>query len=390
MSEAKQPLVLHVVYRFDTGGLENGVVNLINRMPASAYRHAVLSLTDVTGFRSRVTRPDVEFHALHKAPGHGIWLYPRLYRLFRQLKPAVVHTRNLAALECTVPAWAAGVPVRIHGEHGRDVDDLDGSNVRYQRVRRLYSPFVHRYVALSQDLQGYLTDKVGIRGERIAQIYNGVDTARFAAPSEAVRPEACPFDPARHLVIGTVGRMQAVKDQLSLARAFAGLLEAQPALRERLRLVIVGDGPMRATVKDWLQAQGLADLAWLPGDRSDVAALMQAMDIFVLPSLAEGISNTILEAMAAGLPVLASRVGGNAELLVPEQTGLLFEAGDVAGLQAALARVVAEPALREGMGQLGRERALQRFSLDSMVTNYQTLYDNELNKRYPAAQLLKS
>ncbi|MDT8997943.1 TIGR03088 family PEP-CTERM/XrtA system glycosyltransferase [Paucibacter sp. APW11] len=376
-----RPLVLHVVYRFDTGGLENGVVNLINRMPGTAYRHAVLALTEVTGFKTRVLREDVEFHALHKPPGHGIWLYPKLYRLFRQLRPAIVHTRNLAALECTVPAWAAGVPVRIHGEHGRDVDDLDGSNTRYQRMRRLYSPFVHRYVALSQDLEGYLRDKVGIKAERIVQIYNGVDTARFAARAQKPALPDCPFDPARHLLIGTVGRMQAVKDQLSLAKAFAALLQAEPTLRERLRLVIVGDGPMRATVQGWLQAQGLADLAWLPGDRSDVATLMQAMDIFVLPSLAEGISNTILEAMAAGLPVLASRVGGNAELLEAGETGLLFEAGDVAGLTTALQTVITDEARRERMGRLGRERALRRFSLDSMVANYQSLYDNERIQR---------
>ena len=109
-----RPLVLHVMYRFDTGGLENGVVNLINHMPADAYRHAVLALTEVTDFSQRVQRKDVEFIALHKPPGHGIWQYPKLFKLFRRLRPHIVHSRNLAALEVQVPAWAAGVPVRIH------------------------------------------------------------------------------------------------------------------------------------------------------------------------------------------------------------------------------------------------------------------------------------
>ena len=124
---AAPPLVMHVVYRFDTGGLENGVVNLINHMPVNAFRHMVLALSVVTDFRDRVRRPDVEFIALNKAPGHAVKLYPALSRLFKHYRPAIVHTRNLAALEATVPAWFAGVPVRIHGEHGRDVDDLDGS-----------------------------------------------------------------------------------------------------------------------------------------------------------------------------------------------------------------------------------------------------------------------
>lgn len=98
-----RPLVAHVVYRFAIGGLENGVVNLINRMPPEAYRHVVISLTDITDFRHRVTRDDVEFIALDKPPGHALWIYPRLYRLFRELRPAIVHSRNLAALEVVIP-----------------------------------------------------------------------------------------------------------------------------------------------------------------------------------------------------------------------------------------------------------------------------------------------
>jgi hypothetical protein len=112
------------MYRFDTGGLENGIVNLINHMPADRYRHAVIALSEVTDFRKRIQRDDVQFISLHKPPGHGIWLYPKLFRLFRRLRPAIVHSRNLAALEVQLPAWLAGVPVRIHGEHGRDIGDL--------------------------------------------------------------------------------------------------------------------------------------------------------------------------------------------------------------------------------------------------------------------------
>ena len=98
-----RPLVLHVMYRFDTGGLENGIVNLINHMPPNAYRHAVLALTEVTEFRQRIQRSDVEFISLRKPPGHGVWQYPKLFKLFRQLRPAIVHSRNLAALECRPP-----------------------------------------------------------------------------------------------------------------------------------------------------------------------------------------------------------------------------------------------------------------------------------------------
>ncbi len=253
---------------------------------------------------------------LHKAPGHAVRLYPKLVALLRELKPAIVHTRNLAALEAALPAWIAGVPARLHGEHGRDVGDLDGSSVRYQWVRRLFRPFVTRYVAVSPDLERYLRERVGVPAERIDQIYNGVDTARFR-PRVGGRAaiDACPFQGADYWLVGTVGRMEAVKDQTNLARAFVAALKADPEARARLRLVLVGDGKLKSEVEAILESAGVRDLAWFAGERADVVPLLQGLDCFVLPSLAEGVSNTMLEAMACGLPVVATRVGANAELV---------------------------------------------------------------------------
>jgi sugar transferase (PEP-CTERM/EpsH1 system associated) len=374
-----RPLVMHIVHRFDTGGLENGVVNLINHMPHEAYRHMVVALTEVTGFRHRLQPDDVECIALHKPPGHGAKLYPRLWRLLRLHRPAIVHTRNLAALEMQVAAWAARVPVRIHGEHGRDVEDLQGDSRHYQRLRRFYSPFVHRYVVLSKDLAGYLTQRVGIAPGRIDQIYNGVDAERFHPAAGTLQPvDGCPFDPARHFVVGTVGRMQTVKHQTLLARAFVRALALQPELRERLRLVMVGEGPLRAEAQAILADAGVADLAWLPGERANVPELMRRLDCFVLPSLAEGISNTILEAMASGLPVIATAVGGNAELVDHGRTGAIVPPDDVEAMAQALLRMAADPARAAAMGLAGRAEIERRFSLWAMVAAYQALYDRQL------------
>ncbi len=375
-------LVLHIVHRFDTGGLENGVVNLINHMPRSAYRHMVVALTEVTDFRHRLQHGDVECIALHKLPGHGAKLYPRLWRLLRQHRPAIVHTRNLAALEMQPAAWAARVPVRIHGEHGRDVDDLDGTSRHYQRVRRLYSPFVQRYVALSRDLAGYLQDAVGIAPGRIEQIYNGVDAERFAsAPEGAVPIAGAPFAAPGHWLVGTVGRMQTVKHQTLLARAFVRALELAPALRGTARLVMVGEGPLRAHAQAILDEAGASALAWLPGERADVPGVMRGLNCFVLPSLAEGISNTILEAMATALPVVATRVGGNIELVDDGRTGALVLPDDVDALARALVRMATDPARAAAMGRAGRAEVERRFSLQAMVAAYQALYDRELGVR---------
>ncbi|MBN8511170.1 MAG: TIGR03088 family PEP-CTERM/XrtA system glycosyltransferase, partial [Burkholderiales bacterium] len=350
-----RPLIAHVVYRFDTGGLENGVVNLINRLPAHAYRHVVVSLTEVTDFARRIRRGDVRCIALNKRPGQTWWLYPRLLRLFRELRPAIVHTRNLAALEVQPAARLAGVPVRVHGEHGRDVGDLDGSNRTYQRLRRLYRPFVQHYVALSRDLQQYLVDKVHVPPERITQIYNGVDTRRFhPAPGGPAAIDGCPFTPGRHWLAGTVGRMQTVKNQPTLARAFVRALELRPELRGRLRLVLVGDGPLKAACEAVLADAGARDFAWLPGERADVAELMRGLQAFALPSLAEGVSNTILEAMASALPVLATDVGGNGELVDPGATGLLVPPADVDAMAEGLVRLAGDPQGAAAMGRAGR------------------------------------
>jgi sugar transferase (PEP-CTERM/EpsH1 system associated) len=392
----KRPLIAHVMYRFDTGGLENGIVNLVNHMPADAYRHAIVALTEITDFRHRIVRKDVEFVALNKPPGQGIWQFPKLYQLFRRLRPDIVHSRNLAALECQLPAWAARVPVRIHGEHGRDVGDLDGSNPTYQRVRRFYRPFVHHYMALSRDLADYLAGKVRVAPENITQVYNGVDTARFCpaaadAPTQANSPlgstrgddgpraiAGCPFDPSQHWLVGTVGRMQAVKDQVMLARAFVHALELAPQLRATMRLVMVGEGPLRAQAQAVLDTAGASALAWLPGEKNDVADIMCGLHAFALPSLAEGISNTILEAMSSGLPVIATAVGGNADLVLAGQTGEIIAAGDPLAMAHRLVQLANDPKRSRAMGLAGRKRAQTEFSMQAMVRNYQSVYDMQL------------
>jgi glycosyltransferase involved in cell wall biosynthesis len=191
----------------------------------------------------------------------------------------------------------------------------------------------------------------------------------------------CPFNDPKLFVVGTVGRMQTVKAQTLLARAFVRALELQPTLGERLRLVMVGEGPLRAECQALLGAAGVGPLAWLPGERDDVPDVMRGLDCFVLPSLAEGISNTILEAMACGLPVLATAVGGNMELVDDRVTGALVAGADVEALAAGLIAMAADPARAAAMGRAGRARVERHFSLRSMVGAYQGLYDKLLAER---------
>jgi len=372
------PLIAHVVHGFSVGGLENGLVNLLNRMPAQRWRHAIVSLTRVSGrFAARVERADVQFIELDKRPGHLVRDYPRLYRLFHQLRPAVVHTRNLGALEAAVPAWAAGVPVRIHGEHGWNREDPDGRRRRYRYVRRLYRPFVHRYVALSRHLAEYLERQVGVQASRISQIYNGVDTERFR-PAETRKPIAgCPFDDPADFVVGWIGRMDPVKDLPTLLHAFSRGRQRAGA-SARLRLALVGDGPARSSVEQLVEALRLRDQVWLAGERADIADVMQGLDCFALPSLGEGISNTLLEAMASRLPIVATRVGGNGELIESGMTGMLVPPGDVQALTEALVAHFADRARARRQAKAARRVAESRFSLERMVSDYCNLYESAL------------
>ena len=176
------------------------------------------------------------------------------------------------------------------------------------------------------------------RGDRRASAADRADHQRCrhagvrACDVARRRLPGCPFAEPASFVFGTVGRLQAVKNQALLARAFVRLLEIAPDLRERVRLVIVGEGPTRVEITRILADANASALAWLPGARDDVAQALRSFDAFVLPSLAEGISNTILEAMASGLPVIATRVGGNAELVDDGTTGTLVPSADTEAL----------------------------------------------------------
>ena len=373
-------LIAHVVFRFGVGGLENGIVNLVNHLPRERWRHAIVSLTDVSHeFAQRIVHRDVVYLALDKPPGHLLREYPSLLRELKALRPAIVHTRNLAALEAVVPAWAAGVPVRIHGEHGWDIQDPAGRRHRYRLVRKLYRPFVHRYIALSRHLADYLENQVGVPDASIAQIYNGVDTERFQ-PADGRRGAipGSPFQSPDHWLVGSVGRLETIKDPLNLVRAFIRARAMLPLAAERLRLIVAGEGALRQEAESMLAQAGARELAWFAGERDDVPQLMRGLDCFVLPSLAEGVSNTILEAMATRLPVIATRVGGNSELIESGMTGTLVPAAQPDALAAAMLAYFNDRATAHRHAKAAHRVISTRFSLATMVGAYDRVYEHAL------------
>lgn len=390
LNAARRKLILHVVHHLQIGGLENGVVNLINQLPPDRFRHVVVCIEDFTDFSSRIERGDVEVVAMQRSRV-GVWrLRWMLFKLFRRLRPDIVHTRNLSGLDALLPARLAGAKT-LHSEHGFDVDNLSGAAFRPMLLRRLHAPLVNRYVALSNDLCRVMCERWRIAPTRIQQIYNGVETQKFTPPKQLMQPrqpmQEMPAIAVRRgllppdfqgeglFIVGTVGRVQAVKDQATLLRALAVIFERYPEWRSDFRLVLVGDGPLMPDLQHLAGALGIAEQTWFAGARQDVAALLQSFDLFVLPSLNEGISNTLLEAMSTGLPLLATAVGGNVELLTQGAVGSTFTPGDHVNLASLMSQYYLTPDLRAAHGAAARTHAVQRFSLQAMVAHYQTVYE---------------
>jgi sugar transferase (PEP-CTERM/EpsH1 system associated) len=362
------PLVVHVLYRFEVGGLQTLLAQCINRMPAQHYRHAVICLAGHTTYANLVHRPDVQFHTLDKQPGQSFSSHRALWTLLRRLRPAVLHTYNISTIEYGFTAWLAGVPLRIHAEHGRDSVEMSGRHRKYNTLRRLLAPFVDTFVPVSADLGAWLRHTVGVPQHKIRMIANGVDTTHFTPGSER-EPGATPT-----IWIGTVGRIDRIKNHDGLLDAFALLLAAFPLQQADLRLAIVGDGPLLPALRERVAREAWGHQVWLPGARADVAQIMRSFSVFVLPSLSEGTPVTIMEAMATGLPVVASRVGGVPQLVLDGQTGMLSDPADPHSLAGAIGAYIADPALAGRHGAAGRARVQAHFCVDTMVMQYDTLY----------------
>ncbi len=377
-SSMPPPLIVHVIHHLGVGGLENGLVNLINHIPPERYRHAIVCLKGYSDFRRRITRENVEIIALNKREGKDFSLYLNLFKTLRRLQPDIVHTRNLGTMEGQVVAALAGARARVHGEHGRDIFDLHGKNRKYNLLRKAIRPFVGHFIAVSRDLEGWLAHTVGATPHRINQIYNGVDSLRFH-PGNGKNFKGGPpgFFTQNAFVIGSVGRMAGVKNYPGLIQAFLALLK-EPAARERFRLLIVGEGSSRQECIEMLREADAEALAWFPGERADIPQLMGAMDLFVLPSLGEGISNTILEAMATGLPVVATNVGGNVELVKEGLTGILVPPGEPAAMAEAILQYHGDPDLIIKHGKAARQQIEASFSMEAMTKAYLHVYDKAL------------
>lgn len=375
---AAQPrLVVHLVSGLDPAGIGNGLLNLITHMPPERYRHAIVCLNDGGSYDAHIRERGVQIISLHKRAGADPGHYLRMYRALRALQPDLVHTRELGALDGQLVAALAGVRLRVHGEHGREQNERYGKRLRHQLLRRMLRPLIGHFIAVSAELERWLIEHVGAEPDRVSQISNGVDSVQFhprLGPPAAVGPPGFMHD--NTYVIGSAGRIDGAQGHTTLVESFLRLIASPHPAHQRLRLLIVGDGPLRAECRSMLERAGAGHRAWLPGERADVAQLMRSMDLFVLPDLADGSSGAILEAMATGLPVVATAAGANTELVHPGFTGILVppDAPDV--MAAAIADYCRIPEMGLRHGARARSQVIAQHSLPAMARSYLAVYDS--------------
>jgi len=355
--------IAHIVLTLDRGGLERLVIQKSRGLQQRDVRCLIIALKG-GALADEARQAGVETILMGKPDGFTPTTVPTLARLLRAHGVDVVHTHNMAPLFYgTLAARLCGLP-SLNTRHGRTPE----------RAHRLVWALADRVVAVSEDARRELLRHNRIADHKLHVILNGIDLSGFAEGrrSEAVAPARARLGlPLDAPVVGTVGRLAAVKDHETLLRAF-GLLRQGGS---DAHLAVIGGGPLEADLKSRVRALGLDGVAHIVGPHADVPHLLPALDVFVLSSLSEGISLALIEAMAAGLPVVATRVGGNPEVVVEGRTGLLVEPSQPEALRSALLRVLSDRAAAQVMGVQGRRRALEMFGLERMLDRYVALYE---------------
>ncbi len=288
-----------------------------------------------------------------------------LVRRLSEFRPDILHTHNPGSHRVGVPArWLAGIPVLVHTKHGRNYPD----NPRAVLLNRWLAFFSDSIVAVSEDAARVAVDVERIPASKVLVIHNGVEL-------DLPLPSAAWNDWSPRAI--TVARLDPVKDQKTMIRAVRIIVDDCSGFQ----LDIVGDGPSRTELERLAAELDLSRNVRFLGYRTDVGATLRRPQVFLLSSISEGISLTLLEAMAAGLPIVATDVGGNREVVVSGTTGLLVPPGDPKAFATAVLGLVRDPARAAAMGGAGRTRAESEFDVRAAAANYHRLYTQLTNSR---------
>lgn len=364
--------VLHVVPRLGLGGTETGVLKIIHGLGQEEFEHRICAVRGIDPLFENGISPSLKLYSAGTPkPGFQFPLF-RMLEIIREFRPHIVHTRNFGSLEAIPAARMRRVPVVIHSEHGYEIEIISGLPLRRRVLSRVCYVMADAIFTVTRNLRLYHAKQAWLDGEVFRIIHNGVNTDKFSPhPEVSAKVRAELKIPEDRVVIGSVGRLVPIKDHGTLLRS------AQLLVREgmNVHVLIVGGGPERERLDEFVaNSVELTDRVTFAGASDRVPELLNAMDLFVLPSICEGMSNTILEAMACGLPIVATRVGGNPELAEEGRSACFFAPRDFQSLARIIASLTGDKEICRMLGNASRQDALEKFSLNTMVQQYRALY----------------
>jgi glycosyltransferase involved in cell wall biosynthesis len=369
--------ILHIVHSLGYGGMESRIARLAKGLPRDTHEVEVLSFKAASTGKLELA-PGVA-HRLFPIPSgiHPI-LILRLALAVRRGGYDIVHTHNWSSMFYGIAAaFLARKPVIVHGEHGLNRADLGGIPWKRRLAQRILARMADWIVPVNDVIAAHVRKAWDLDDARLTVIPNGVDLARFA-PASAATP-ALPPRKAGDYVLGMVGRLDDVKDIGCALRALRLLADRGAA--DGLRLILVGEGPQREPLEAQVAALGLGDRVEFAGARSDVDAWYPRFDLYLNTSVYEGMCNTLLEAMACGLPLAASRVPGNAAWIKDGENALFFAPGDAQGLADRIAGLKGDAEAGRAMGRRNRARVEAEFDNRGFIDAYARLYARLLERR---------
>lgn len=364
--------LLQITHDLDLGGLQQVIYNLCRTLDRSRFEIFVLCLREKGLFASDVEALGIPVFLLEKnAKGPDYFAFRKVAKLMRELRIDVVHTHNTQPFfDGTIGAMLAGVRTVIHTDHARDFPD----KLRYMIAEWLMSLYAYRVVGCSEHTSQQLMRYEKISKRKIVTIPNGIDGSRFDLSIDRAAKR-------RELGIGAEGHIIGLAVRLSDQKGITFLLRAMPSVLAKhpdTTLLIAGNGDLRADLEREAKDLGVASQVKFCGPRKDIPELLKLLDLYVLPSKWEGLPMVILEAMAAGCPVVATNVGGNATAVVDGVTGALVPPQDPSALAQAIVRLLDSPDLLKSYAANGRARFYERFSADIMARQYEQLYLRQL------------
>ncbi|GEA16569.1 glycosyl transferase family 1 [Moorella sp. E308F] len=356
--------VLHIIPNFGAGGAERLLVNLLEAFDRERFEVAAVSLypESVTILEKEIKKKELKVYFLNKRRGLDLRIIPQLNSLFRSFRPDVIHTHLYVLRYTLLPTLFCKVPVRVHTVHNIAQKEVDWLGKLVHWIAFRLGGVVP--VSISQEVANTVRDIYG-QGINTPLIYNGIPTTRFV--SKARRNNA---KSEKDVVLLHIGRFAPQKNHKLLIEAFALAVKEYTTMQ----LWLVGDGPLRRAVERLVKERELEEKVFFLGIRDDVPELLADSDVFILPSDWEGVPLTVLEAMAADKPVIATAVGGVPELVEDGVTGILVPPCNSYALAQGILRLVKNTDLRQRMGKAAQKRALERFDITRTAREYEALY----------------